>query len=215
MSKITYNLEETPQVSNYLSVGAVVGRFLWLAMVVGIPPLCLYFDIHTFGNEIPERSFTEITQEIFLLICVGIFAFLAYRKPVDRVFAIMASAFFACLLIRELDAFFDQIVHGFWKYIAIPIATAALIYGAKNIHSTLSGLSRFIRSQAGVIMIVGLVVLLLYSRLLGMTDLWKAIMGDSYIRTVKNAIEETSELLGYSLILAASARYLLHRLRDK
>jgi hypothetical protein len=215
MSKTLYNLEGIPQSSRHLSIGAVASRFLWLGFVVTIPPLCLYLDIRAFGSEIPEQSFIEITQEVFLFICIGLFSYLAYRKPVDRVFAVMAAAFFACLLIRELDALFDQIVHGLWKYIATPVAVTALMYGTKNIHSMLSGLSRFLHSQAGVIMIVGLVVLLFYSRLFGMADLWRALMGEGYIHTVKKAVEETCELLGYSLIIAASARYLLHRLRDK
>jgi hypothetical protein len=210
-----YNVEQASQVSNPLSIGAIIGRFLWLAFVVTVPPICLYFDIRAFGHEIPEQSFIEITQEIFLFICIGLFSFLAYRKPMDRVFAVMAAAFFACLLIRELDALFDLVVHGFWKYVSAPIALAAMVYGAKNLQSMLAGLSQFLRSQAGIVMIVGLVVLLFYSRLFGMTELWKGIMGDSYIRTVKNAIEETCELLGYSLILAGSVRYLLHRLRNR
>lgn len=217
MSKAAYNLEQVSisQSSNYLSIGSIVGRFFWLAFVVTIPPLCLYFDIRAFGDRIPEQSFLEITQEIFLFICIGLFSFLAYRNVADRVFATMAAAFFACLLIRELDAFFDLIVHGFWKYLATPVAVAAVIYGVKNLNSMWSGLSRFLRSQAGTVMVVGLVVLLFYSRLFGMADLWKEIMGDGYSRSVKNAIEETCELLGYSLILAASARYFLHRLRKK
>ena len=41
-----------------------------------------------------------------------------------------------------------------------------------------------------------------------MTEIWTAVLGDGYVRTAKNAIEETGELLGYTFILAASLRYL-------
>jgi len=57
------------------------------------------------------------------------------------------------------------------------------------------------------------VLLLFYSRLMGMTSLWNGLLGDQYIRIFKNAIEETTELLGYTFILAASLGYVAQRVR--
>ena len=46
--------------------------------------------------------------------------------------------------------------------------------------------------------------LLVYSRLLGMGAIWKGLLAEQYLRVFKNAVEETTELLGYVLIAAAA-----------
>lgn len=216
MSKSIGRIESNDvAVTDLISIGSIVGRFTWLALVATVAPLCLYIDVHILNNRVQENSLVEISQGVFLIMSAACFAYLAYRRKDDKAFSALASAFFICLLIREMDQVFDVIVHGLWKYIAAPIALTAITYAYRNSRDVLAGLTRFLRSQAGTVMLVGLVVLLFFSRLMGMSEVWQSMMGDGYIRTVKNAVEETSELLGYSLIFAASIRYMLHRLRAK
>jgi len=198
----------------WLSLGEVATRFFYLALVVILPPTCLFIDLKILGNSITESSVTEIAQILLLILSIGCFTFLAIKKVDERSFFLLAAAFFTCMLIRELDAVFDLIAHGFWACIVAPVAISAIVNAVKNGSSTLQGLSRFVSSHAGVLMLVAVAILLFYSRLIGMTQVWQGIMGDNYSRTVKNAMEETSELLGYSLIFAASATYLLQRLRS-
>jgi len=59
------------------------------------------------------------------------------------------------------------------------------------------------------------VMLLFYSRLFGMGALWQGLLGEGYIRIFKNAVEETTELLGYTFILAASLTYATRRIRER
>ncbi len=221
MQKTIVALGEHPSLSvslnrnvNNVSLGAVAARFICLALVVSIAPVCLYVDLKVLGNGVSEQSLTEILQVVFLFLSASSFVFIAAKKTEDRSFSLLAAAFFACMIVREMDAVFDLIAHGFWKYVAAPIAIIAIANGIKNSSSTLLGLSRFVRSQAGGLMLVAVAILLFYSRLIGMTIMWQSIMEDGYLRVVKNAVEETSELLGYSLILASSVRYLLHRLKS-
>lgn len=197
----------------YLTLGEVAARFFIMALVVSIPPICLFIDLKIIGNGITEQSATEIAQLILLISSIGCFGFLGYKRANERDFSLLVAAFFTCMLIRELDALFDLIAHGFWKYIVAPVAFTAILNAIKNASATLQSLSRFVSSQAGLLMLVAVAILLFYSRLTGMTMMWQEIMGDGYLRIVKNAMEETSELLGYSLIFAASAIYLLHRMR--
>lgn len=49
----------------------------------------------------------------------------------------------------------------------------------------------------------GFLVTYVFSRLYGRSEMWIAILGDHYQRTFKDAAEEITELLGYSLILIA------------
>lgn len=207
--------QELSSSSKWLSLGEVVTRFFCLALVVTLPPICLFIDLKVIGNGISENSVTEVAQIVLLILSVACFIFLARKKINERAFFLLAAAFFSCMLIRELDALFDLIAHGFWACIVAPVAISAIINAIKNGQSTLLGLSRFVTSQAGMLMLVAVAILLFYSRLIGMTVVWQEIMGDAYLRIVKNAMEETSELLGYSLIFAASATYLLQRLRTQ
>lgn len=209
------SVQAKTSVDDGLSLAAVAARFACLALVVSIPPICLFLDLKVLGNSLSEQSVTEITQLVFLLLSISCFALLAIKRPDDRSFALLAAAFFACMLIRELDALFDLIAHGLWKYLVAPIALVAIGNALKHASATLHSLSRFVCSQAGLLMLVAVAILLFYSRLMGMTGLWQNLMTDGYVRIVKNAVEESAELLGYSLILAASVRYLLHCLRQR
>ena len=53
-----------------------------------------------------------------------------------------------------------------------------------------------------------MLIVLVFSRLFGMHQLWQHLMLDGYNRVVKNIAEEGTELLGYSICWLASTRYL-------
>lgn len=217
MQKAIYQVDEARSAAavKTLSLGAMIGRGLWLALIVTLAPVCLMIDVQVLANGVSEYSAVEFAQLILLALSALSFTYLAKRKREDRSFALLAAAFFACMLIREMDAYFDVIAHGFWKYLVAPLALAAVVQALRQGRATLAALSRFSRSQAGLLVMAGLVVVLFYSRLMGMTGLWQGVMGDGYVRVVKNAIEESAELLGYSIMFAGAARYLLHRLRKR
>ena len=56
-------------------------------------------------------------------------------------------------------------------------------------------------------MVMSILILLVHSRLFGMGILWKTILNDGYVNTVKNAMEEGTELLAYVLIFYATQVY--------
>ena len=90
----------------------------------------------------------------------------------------------------------------------------SLAWASRDWRRAMPALVRFLVSRPGTVMTIGLVLLLFYSRLIGMTSLWAGLLGDQYIRVFKNTIEETTELLGYTFILAASVGYVAHRVRE-
>lgn len=190
-----------------------LGRTLLFGLMVALPPLLAWLDIHWLGNAVGEWSLVELTQEGFLAASVAAFVRLALRRPEDRRFAVLAAAFFASMFLREMDELLDLIAHGFWKYPVTALVAGALGWASRDWRAALSGLVRFLTSRAGTVMTIGLVLLLFYSRLMGMTSLWNGLLGDQYIRIFKNAIEETTELLGYTFILAASLGYVAQRVR--
>lgn len=193
---------------------AAFGRFALYCLLAALPVYVLRQDLLGAGNSIGESSLVEFTQSVLLLLSSLCFVVLAWLRADERRFAVLAAAFFAVMLVRELDALFDVlIVHGAWKFIAAPMALTALAWAAADWRATLASLVRFSCSRAGTLMLIGLVIVLCYSRLFGMTSNWTAVLGDGYVRTVKNAVEETSELLGYTFVLGASVHYLADRLR--
>lgn len=147
----------------------------------------------------------ELTQEGFVR--------LAMRRSDDQRFAVLAAGFFACMFIREMDAVLDLLAHGLWKYLALPIGLGCVAHAARDWRASLAGLVRFLASRPGTVMIIGLVLVLFYSRLIGMTPLWNGLLAHQYIRVFKNAAEETTELLGYAFVLTASLAYVAQRIR--
>lgn len=189
-------------------------NFIFLLMILTIPIAIINYDVIYLKDNIPEQSLTEYTQELLLFGCSMSFAYLGITRVLYRRCAFLVAAFFACLLIRELDLFFDQLVfHGFWVYPASIIAIIALIYANQEREQTLTALAEFMKNNYFPILCLGLGITLVYSRLFGMGSMWHQILGHDYHRVVKNIAEESSELLGYTLIFYASINYVYSYLK--
>ena len=173
------------------------------ASVVG----CLYLDV-TIHRDLSEGSFVEFGQEVLLLITTVLFGTLAIKTRQGGLW--LVAGFFGCLFIRELDAYFDEIVHGAWKYFALGVMFFSLFKAWRlGVENTFGTLAAFMKSRSFIFIFIGLLVVLVFSRLFGMGELWHAIMGDNFIRLVKNVVEEGCELWGYALITWGAINYVL------
>lgn len=160
--------------------------------------LSRHADYIWFGNNIGEKSVTEIMQLLMLVITTVCFYRLISVASVKSA-AILVSGFFSVLMIRESDSFLDQIGHGFWVYPALVMTALAVISAAYN-RRIMGDFTQLLRVPSMQSLIYATVFLLVFSRLYGMGDFWKVVMGDLYTRDVKNISEETIELLFYSSI---------------
>ena len=70
--------------------------------------------------------------------------------------------------------------------------------------ATISALACCVRWRDFPVLLVGIVIVLAYSRLFGMGILWDVLIPEEGSRMAKNAMEESSELLGYMFILASA-----------
>lgn len=181
--------------------------FLFASAACSLPVLCLWADISLFNLDIPEISLTEIVQESVLVSIVFIHFLLAKKWEFMRYCNILIGGFFLSMLIRELDAFFDLLAHGSWVWFALLSAICALLYPVIHFRLTLTQLTHYTRTPWYGMMLSGLLAVLVFSRLFGMHELWYAILDKSYVRVVKNVVEEGSESFGYMLCLIASAGY--------
>ena len=178
-------------------------------LVVGL----IYFDIKTFG-DIREKSLVELGQSVFLFAASVIFMYLANKKKANGLW--LVAGFFVCMLIREQDAYFDDIFHGSWAYFALAsivfFVWKALKRGKEQAVKTLA---EYMQSPPFTTMSFGVMIILFFSRAMGMGKLWKLVMGERFIRVVKNVVEEGTELFGYSIIFLAAVEYACYLLNKK
>ncbi|KAA1186788.1 hypothetical protein [Photorhabdus heterorhabditis] len=182
--------------------------FILYALILSIVIGLLFIDVIYLQNAVKENSLTEISQESILFVISAVFLREARKNSKLRPALILISGFFACLLIRELDSIFDEIFHGAWAWIAIPLALICIFYAVRRGKDTLVGLAHFARHQSYGMMAAGILCVLVFSRLFGMGELWQGLMQEHFDRTAKNMVEEGCELLGYCLCLISTFWYL-------
>lgn len=170
--------------------------------------VCLHIDINILHDDLSELSLTEIMQEFILFVIVVSFLRLAYKFSFMRSLHIIIASFFLIMLIRELDALFDYILfHGGWVYFALLILVLSSFFALKHHVSIAHGFYVYYKGKHWGIMLCGLLTILVFSRLFGQGYLWNNVLGDGYLRLVKNIVEETSELFGYMLCFVSTLGY--------
>lgn len=190
-------------------------KFILAAAVCSLSILAIagltYLDLKKYGR-IPEMSLTEFAQELLLFVSAAIFFCLARKRRDNGV--LLVSGFLLCMFIRELDALFDLLFHGAWKYLALA-ATGVFLYAAwrGGTERAMQKLSAFMKTRSYDVLACGMLVVLVISRLLGMSSLWSLALGRHFSSIFKNFIEEGTELLGYMIIFAAAVHYLCSCLR--
>jgi len=184
---------------------------LLLAVLMIIVPVLVALDVVVIGHGLPELSFTEISQELLILMSALIFAYDARYRIQERGFLVLVAGFFGCMFIRECDALLDNIVHGFWVYPAFLLAFGSIYYASLHQETVLYPMIKLIRKKHFAYLLTGLVFVLLFSRLFGTGGLWREIMGGDYNSLYKNIIQEGLELTGYTLIGYGSIMHLMSR----
>lgn len=162
------------------------------------------------NNNFSENSLTELTQEFFLAIIVIIFISIGAKDMKRRPLPVFLAAMFLCALVRELDSIFDNIFDGAWQTCVIFILTVLTfwLYSVKEYF--IAELAVYIKQPSSGILLSGLLTIMVFSRFFGRELLWLEIMGDGFMRSVKNAVEESVELFGYFLCLISGIEFFLN-----
>ena len=161
-------------------------------------------------QKFTEASYTEYAQELILVGIVGVFLLAGVRSFPRRSFGILLAGVFCMMFIRELDAMFDNVWHGFWK---VPCLVAAIGFGSVAYRyrgNFISDVREFMNLPASGIFLCGLLTVLVFSRLFGSNYLWEPLMGEEYIRCAKNMAEEGLELLGYLFTGIGAVEYYVY-----
>ena len=155
-----------------------------------------------------EDSFVEYAEVFFLLVTSFLFLIVSLRNKDARPVSILMVGLFLSSVIREFDYFFDKrVFDGSWQIIVIIIFTGTAFLFWKHRFEFKSSLKLFISKSAFGYLMSGFITLFVFSRMFGRKVLWKAIMDDKFLRVVKDAAEECTELFGYLLIVFAAIEY--------
>ena len=162
-------------------------------------------------SSFTEYGYVQLAQSFFLLAATTLLFLHAYRAERYRQLSVCMALFFLGLLIRENDQPLELFLpHGAWKYIVVVPIVVLVFYFWKNHKQVGRQLVTYSHTMSFGILLSGFVALM-FSRLFGRKHFWQQLMGEDYFRTVKNAAEESVEVLALGLILISIVEFFVAR----
>ena len=138
--------------------------------------------------------------EFSLLAASGAMFFVnARRNEIYTLILKLCGLFALFAAFRELDHFLDELVfEGAYKVINGAIL-ALFVYLVWVNRWALTKTAASFTKTAPFYFLAAAVLVVVYGEIIGQAELWKALMGDHYVRSVKRAVEELAEFMGYLL----------------
>ena len=162
-----------------------------------------------------EHTLTEHLQDMMTFSSCMLFLYASRFDSKLRVVSVMCAALMGMMFIRENDALLDQYVFdGAWQVIVVFILLALFVYLWGKFSTIYGSLKAFAEYSFYGTFVAGLVTVLAFSRILGRGSFWTSLMGDQYMRVVKNVVEEGVETLGYTLITISAVELVLVCVRN-
>lgn len=132
---------------------------------------------------------------------------------------LLAGVFFLDMAIREQDALFDQVVHGFWVVPVGVLTLSALFVAFKRRDTILSGLEAMVKAPDSALLMLGVFTILGFSRVIGYKKLWKTLAegtgaADGSWHSFKRFTEESVELFGYMMVLVWTVEFVCYLRRN-
>lgn len=150
-----------------------------------------------------ERGFTELAQSAVLLSASLL---LLYTRQVLRVMptvSLLIFAFTFSSFIREQDYWLDMVARHTWKVLVLLVIVPTLYWVIRERKRFVEEFRQYANSFSFGLFAAGILTTYVFSRLYGRSAFWEAVLEENYVRTFKDAAEEVTELLGYTLILIA------------
>jgi len=179
---------------------AILGCTLSLPLVVGSDG-----DIAAFK----ENGAIEWTQCMLLAVA----ALLLFATAAQRTFlgqsAVLLGLLVSVAATRELDSVLEAwLPLVSWKLPVVLLGLAAAAVAWRSRAVLRPQLERLLSYRGLPLLWAGFVVAVPFGQLVGHGELLEALMGDDYTRDYKRVIEETTELVGYALIVVGTIELL-------
>ncbi|APG26549.1 hypothetical protein A7E78_00925 [Syntrophotalea acetylenivorans] len=150
-----------------------------------------------------ENTLIENCQNLLLLLMISLSAWSVRHQKSFRVFFAVLSILALVMLIREQNNWFrDEWFRGAWQLVVAMVLIPSGLWLFRHRRPFWAQLQEIRLYSASIIASVGFVILMTFARILGKKEIWIGIMGEYYMRSVKMIVEESLELLGYSLMFA-------------
>lgn len=189
----------------------IIRAFLYLILVAVVAQMVTFEGFQQLSlAQYSENSMVEYLQSALLIIACGMFYLSSRLHQGLNIAARLTAALLAMMFVRESDAFLDAYVFdGAWQMLVLSIIALTLYSLRGHFREIYTSLKSYSEHPSFGIFLAGFVTVLAFSRLMGRGAFWQSLMGESYMRVVKNVVEEGIETLGYTLIVIAAAELLV------
>lgn len=189
----------------------ILRGFVYLFAVAGVAQLISLEGYQLLSAaEYSEQTLTEHMQDFMSFFSCMLFLYAARIDKKLNIAATLLGALMAMMFVRESDSLLDQYVFdGAWQAIVCLIFVCVLIFLWGKFSSIYGSLKEYSLQSSFGTFLAGFVTILAFSRLMGRASFWQAVMGDSYMRIVKNIVEEGIETLGYTLIFISAVELVI------
>jgi hypothetical protein len=184
-----------------------------LVILMMAVPVIVALDIMVLKHDLTEISVTEFTQVGLLFASILLMWSMARQLPDSRGFLVLVTGFMSAMLIREYDKFLDYFSQGFWLYPVLLVSAGAIIYAIRLRDSVIAPMVRIMATKSFTYVVIGLLLVFVFSRAFGTSRLWSEAMGADYDRIYKTIVQEGVETLGYALVFFGSVQSYLHERR--
>ncbi len=193
---------------DYSAARSLLLRFLVYAALIAGTFEWIVLTVESRGSKwlVHDDGPLEIAQFLAALCTALLFWLLSRERRASaellRFFA--ALSLIACA--RELDNFtLERGSREAYVYIAMLPLGWALWQVASARLRLVDQAASFARTSGFSLLLAGFLVVVVYSQILGQKELWMAVLDPSIYRPVKDLVEESSEMLGYLLMLFGAA----------
>ena len=169
----------------------------------------------TWQDPFSELAYVEVLQTVLLAACAALLLLLSRLRPQQAQLALCGMLGFSILFVRENDQVLELFLpHGAWKWLALVLAGGLGWLFFRN-RKVIVEQARSLSSSPAFGVYLAALTTLVFSRLIGRRVFWESVMGDHYLRLVKNAAEEGVELFALGLFLAATVEWFLMARRSE
>jgi len=180
-------------------MGLIALRIFLYALLLSASALVVFWDAAHLQSA--EESYTEMGQELLLLLMVIIGSLTAKKFKQYRIFILFLVAFSAVFFIREFNNYLsDNFFDGAWQTAALAVLLPSVYFLFKNRNQLKNEALELKESAPFALIMMGGLQLIVFSRIYGNKQIWKDFMGEQYIRLIKEVSEESIELMAYAVI---------------
>lgn len=204
-----------PEAPTPLGFRAICLRALAYILLVGALLQGVYYEaLYLPERHFSELGFTEVAQTLLLALASALALHARLGLNALPNVSLLLFAFLFSSLLREQDAHLDALVaDGVWQVLVTLVVLPCLTLVIRRRQAFLAEFERYANSFSFGLFAAGFLTTYVFSRLYGRSELWIALLGDGYTRAFKDAAEEVTELLGYSLLLMALIELVLQARR--